>query len=162
MYICGNWYQISSPRPSASLPAFKSPPYRHLHIDFSRTDEFLPLVRDFDRCPPHGVVNSSGGDIASCFTNMPHALVRSAWHYVRQCVASRFWSIAAPRRGRKGVCRISNEASGVRGAFLVLSLDDLEVLVEHELACGWFVIGCLVGRQIEGLLVGSSWGWCVD
>lgn len=131
---------------------------RHLHIDLSRTDDFLPLVRDFDRRPPHGRIHSSGADLVSCFTNMPHSLVRSAWLFVRQCIGPRFSSLAAPRRGRVGTCRISNEASGIRGAFLVLTLADIEILLEHELACGWFMLGGLVGRQVEGLPMGSSWG----
>jgi hypothetical protein len=130
----------------------------HMHIDLQRTDDFVILVRDFNRLPPHGRVHSSGGDLESCFTNIPHQLVWSAWNFTREIIAGSFTSVIAPKRGRKGLCRTSHEDSGPKDFFLVFSLTDLEILIDHELESGWFLLGLLVCRQVAGLPMGSPWG----
>ena len=58
----------------------------HLHIDLHRTDQFVPLLREFVERAPLGLIHSVGTDVDACFTNMPHELVWAAWHSARECM----------------------------------------------------------------------------
>ena len=40
----------------------------------------------------------------------------------------------------------------------MISLTDLELLIDHELESGWFLLGVLICRQHAGLPMGSPWG----
>ena len=45
-----------------------------------------------------------------------------------------------------------------RNNMISLTIDDLENIIIHHLATGWFLFGNTVARQIEGLPMGSSLG----
>ena len=77
---------------------------------------------------------------------------------MRECIGSRFSSVVAPKRGRQGICRGCHDDSGVAGFFITFSLADLEIMIDHELVSGWFLLGTLLGRQTAGLPMGSPWG----
>jgi hypothetical protein len=129
----------------------------HLHADLQRTDAFLPLVSCFNR----GVAGScsSGivaGDIASCFTNIKHVHVRSAWHFYKTFLLDRAPRISAPKRHRKGTVRLGDVTQSLAGFFITFDLDDLEAIIEHHLQTGWFRLGTTLGREVEGLPMGSA------
>jgi len=130
---------------------------RHLHIDVSRTDDFRPSVEEFNSMgsTPHAS-GKVGGDIVSCFTNIPHHLVHTAWHFYRSCMADNVDSISAPKRHRRGRARPGAVTACLAHLFVNLMADDMEAVIVHHLRTGWFTLGGLLGREIEGLPMGSA------
>ena len=113
----------------------------HLHIDVHRTDQFVQLLRDFVSLPPDGQIHSSGTNVDTCFTDMPHELVWAALRFARQCIArmGKFPAITAPRKGRFGSGNNSESTYGPHGSKMVLEIVHIEALITHELASGWLV-----------------------
>ena len=123
----------------------------HFHIDLHRTDQFVRLLRDFVSSAPDGQIYSSGADVDSCFTNMPHELMRTAWRFAWQRIAQSgsFLAISAPRRSRTCICARSFEKSHVHGdgALMISEIVHIEAFIAHELALGWFKFGLKMSIQ---------------
>ena len=130
------------------------PPW-HLHNDLDRTDQ---LLREFVEKVLGGRIHIGGTDVDACFMNMPHDLMWAALRFARECIAAadNFPSIAAPRKGLVGNCNSSFLASQVQGAVLMLEIAHIEALISHELAAGWVKFGIMIGRQQNGLPMGSQ------
>ena len=135
---------------SAFIPA-------HLHIDICRTDLSLKSVAHFSSHPCRGVVHAVGGDVESCFTNITHQLVTQSWSFYHACLRNRVPGISAPR-ARSGKAAPFIYPRGSRGNLISFKLGDIEAVIHHHLRTSWFVVGILVGKQIEGIPMGSALG----
>ncbi|CAK0858357.1 unnamed protein product [Prorocentrum cordatum] len=101
-------------------------------------------------------VRKCGSDITNCFSNIPHPLVRRAWHYYRSVLtALDIVLISAPRRRGQGRC-LPHAAPPSSRQYLEFNLADMEASIEHSLKHLWLAVGSLIGRAIDGLAMGSS------
>ena len=123
-----------------------------------RTDLVPTLVKEFNDIATCGQVDVLGSDISSCLTNITHTLALSAWDFYCACLRTRVQAISAPKRGRKGMNTPRAYSPGTRNHLLTLTIEQIGIIIMHHLATGWFLLGTLAMRQIEGLPMGSALG----
>ena len=129
----------------------------HLHVDLQRTDAFTPLVAALNEYIAQPcTAGMVAGDISSCFTNIKHEYVRAAWAFYKSVLQDRAPCISAPKRHRRGSVRLGEVSKFIAASFVTFHLDDLEAVILHHLRSGWFLLGSLLGREIEGLPMGSA------
>eukprot|EP00959_Pyramimonas_sp_CCMP1952_P393057 8235811-Pyramimonas_sp.AAC.1 len=89
---------------------------------------------------------------------MPHELIVRAWSFYRSTLQGSIQAIRVARRGRRAVSSAGAPPSRVHGQCMTITIDDIDVLIRHHLFTGFFMLGELVGMEVEGLAMGSPMG----
>ena len=128
---------------------------QHLHLDLHRTDQLVKLLEQFNKQVAVGRAHGIGGDLVSCFTNIPHTLVLQAWCYYNAILIKMLIGFSAPRRRGHGKVRPFMSSDSSR-QLINLTPDNIDKLLRHHLLTAWFKCGSLMIKQIEGLPMGSG------
>ncbi|CAE6966199.1 Pol [Symbiodinium sp. CCMP2592] len=128
----------------------------HTHLDLQRADAAVPLVEAFNSSGPASQVYKLGAHLVSCFSNLPHVLIRAAWCFYRASLAGKIGGFTARYKRHGGPTVPHVHAPGWRPGMVSLTLADMDTIIHHHLRNGWFGFGDLVGLEVEGLPMGSS------